>query len=165
MLHNLRSRKDVEETKIHVYGGHNLYTTFQVHTKHSIWDTENWFALLERTTHLVQYTLMWAPFVARRMSKRYSTSRHVFSSIWGVRETTALLIRARSSTTLPTFGRNVGPLHSPRRKTQWGYIGGLSGPRDWPVPLNPTVCNTFIQRISQCKAHAWRDTILLKGNV
>jgi hypothetical protein len=46
--------------------------------------------------------------VARRMSKRYSISRHVFSSIWCVREATELLIRAQSSTTQPTFGRNTG---------------------------------------------------------
>jgi hypothetical protein len=51
--YNLRSRKDAVEE-----GGHNLYTTFQVHTKHSIRDTDNWFTLLQRTTRLVQYISM-----------------------------------------------------------------------------------------------------------
>jgi len=30
------------------------------------------------------YTSMWAPVVARQISNRYSSSCHVFISMWGV---------------------------------------------------------------------------------
>jgi hypothetical protein len=60
----------------------SIYSTHFKYAKHmSIRDTENWFALLERTTHQVQYFSVWAPFVARRMSKRYSISRCVFQHL------------------------------------------------------------------------------------
>jgi hypothetical protein len=41
--------------KLDIQDDHNLITTFQVHTKQNIQDTENWFALLERKTHQIQY--------------------------------------------------------------------------------------------------------------
>jgi hypothetical protein len=55
------------------------------HRNWSIQSTENWCALLERTTHQVQYFATWTPFVAHIMSKRYSILCHVFSTIWCVR--------------------------------------------------------------------------------
>ena len=43
------------------------------------------------------YTSMWAPVVARQLSKRYSSSCHVFISMWGVISSTASIIRCLKS--------------------------------------------------------------------
>jgi hypothetical protein len=94
------------------------------------------------------------------MSKRYSIWGHVFSSIWSVTEATAVLIHARS-TTLQTFGRIHGSLLNPKKYPLRLYRS-KRGPRDWPVPPNPSIWKSFIQRFSDCKAPAWRETILLK---
>jgi hypothetical protein len=80
------------------------------YTQSTVRDTENLFALVQRT-YEVQYVSTWAPFVTLRMSKRYSILRHVFSSTWGVTSNcTALLILARSSATLPNLEGIPGPL-------------------------------------------------------
>jgi hypothetical protein len=49
--------------------------------------------LPQRTSHQVQYVSMGVPFGARRMSKWYSTSCHMFSSM-GITEATEPLICA-----------------------------------------------------------------------
>jgi hypothetical protein len=81
---------------------------------------------------------MWVPFPARRMCKRYSTSRHVFSSICGVAEATALVMRARSWTSLPTSGWNIGSFTrtQKKKKTIWLHRGSERA-KDWAVRPNP----------------------------
>jgi len=43
------------------------------------------------------YTSMWATVVARQISKRYSSSCHVFISMWGVTSSTASMIHCLKS--------------------------------------------------------------------
>jgi len=49
------------------------------------------------------YTSMWAPVVARQISKRCSSSCHVFISMWGVISSTASMIRCFKSARSRTF--------------------------------------------------------------
>ena len=49
------------------------------------------------------YTSMWAPAVARQISKRYSSYCHVFISMWGVISSTASMIRCLKSARSRTF--------------------------------------------------------------
>ena len=46
---------------------------------------------------------MWAPVVARQISKRYSSSCHVFISMWGVIRSTASMIHCLKSARSRTF--------------------------------------------------------------
>ena len=55
------------------------------------------------------YTSMWAPVVARQISKRYSSSCHVFISIWGVISSTSSMIRCLKST---RYLSNFSPVHN-----------------------------------------------------
>ena len=49
------------------------------------------------------YTSMWAPVIARQISKRYSSSCHVFISMRGVISSTASVIRCLKSASSRTF--------------------------------------------------------------
>ena len=49
------------------------------------------------------YTSVWAPVVARQISKRYWSSCHVFISMWGVISSTASMIRCLKSARYRTF--------------------------------------------------------------
>jgi hypothetical protein len=74
------------------------------------------------------------------MSKRYWTSRNMFSSNWDVVEATALVIRARSSKILSTFGWNTGSFTQPqKKKIQFNYIREARWPRDWSILSNSSV--------------------------
>lgn len=87
------------------------------------------------------------------MSRRYSISRLVLSSFWAVAEATALLIRARSSTTLATVWSNTCPLHSLKRKK----FKGLS------ISPSPSVCKSLIQTLSHCKSPVWGGHCIIES--
>ena len=53
------------------------------------------------------YTSMWAPVVARQISKRYSSSCHVFISTWAVISSTASMTRCLKISHISNFS----PLH------------------------------------------------------
>jgi hypothetical protein len=133
-----------------------------IHHVSSTRDTENWFALLERTTHEIEYISIWAPFIALRMSKRYSISRHVFSSIWVVTEATALLNLCTMFHHTANFWMEHPVLYiALKDKVQWCYSGGARGPRDWSVPPSTYV----VQRLSimpQCGGAPsyWKKTFV-----
>jgi hypothetical protein len=42
------------------------------------------YRVTQKNFYASPYTSMWAPVVARQISKRYSSSCHVFISMWGV---------------------------------------------------------------------------------
>ena len=52
---------------------------------------------------------MWAPVVARQTSERYSSSFHVFISMWGVISSTASMIRCFKSA---RYLSNFSPVHN-----------------------------------------------------
>jgi hypothetical protein len=73
-------------------------------------------------------------------------------------------IRARNLTTQPNLEGISGPLHSPKRKTQWVYIrerGSQEFGQSRPIYLFRKV----LFRDSHCKAPVWTGTNLFKENV
>ena len=78
------------------------------------------------------YTSMWAPVVVRQISKRYSSSCHLFISMWGVISSTASMIRCLRSA---RYLSNFSPVHNKdvvyRRKVReisgmWGVISSTA---------------------------------------
>ena len=55
------------------------------------------YRLTQKYFYARPFTSMWAPVVARQISKRYSSSCQVFISMWGVTSSTASLIRCLKS--------------------------------------------------------------------
>jgi len=66
------------------------------------------------------YTSTWAPVVARQISKRYSSSCHVFSSMWRVISSTASMIRCIKSARSQTFLLYTTSLINPHAKRSNG---------------------------------------------
>jgi hypothetical protein len=98
------------------------------------------------------------------MYKRYSISRHIFSSIWGVTEATLMLILSRSSTILPSLEGIHGPLHSPQRKNPMGLYRGSEGTRGLVRPAQ-SICleNTLTVRPSVERHHLVERKHLFKA--
>jgi len=95
------------------------------------------------------YTSMWAPVVARQISKQYSSSCHVFSSMWGVISSTASMIRCIKSARSQTFLLYTTSLINPHAKRSHGvksrYLGGQA--------VGPSAYNTL--RAAKHVARAW----------
>ena len=85
------------------------------------------------------YTSMWAPVVVRQISKRYSSSCHVFISMWAVISSTAAMIRCLKSARSRTFLLYTTSLINPHAKKSNGFKSGdLGGQAVGPPP--PTQC-------------------------
>jgi len=85
--------------------------------------------------HVRPYTSMWAPVVTRQISKRYSSSCHVFISMWGVISSTASIIRCLKSTTSRTFllyTTSLINLHAKKKKFNGIKSGDLGGQAEGP---------------------------------
>ena len=61
------------------------------------------YRVTQKDFYALPYTSMWAPFVAQQISKRYSSSCHMFISKLGVRNSTASMIRCLKSARSRTF--------------------------------------------------------------
>jgi len=61
------------------------------------------YRVTQKDFYVRLYTSMWARVVARQISKRYSSSSHVFSSMWGVISSAASMIRCLKSARSRTF--------------------------------------------------------------
>ena len=61
------------------------------------------YSVTQKDFYARPYTSMWAPVVARQISKRYSSSCNVFISMWGVISSTASIIRCLKSARSRTF--------------------------------------------------------------
>ena len=61
------------------------------------------YRVTQKDFYVRPYTSMWAPVVARQISKRYSSSCHVFISMWGVMSSTASMTRCLKSARSRTF--------------------------------------------------------------
>jgi hypothetical protein len=61
------------------------------------------YRVTQKDLYACPYTLMWAPVVVRQISKRHSSSCHVFINMWGVISSTASMICCLKSATSRTF--------------------------------------------------------------
>ena len=95
------------------------------------------------------YTSMWAPVVARQISKRYSSFCHVFSSIWGVISCTASTIRCLKSARSRTFLLYTTSLINPHVKKSNGVKSGDLGGQ----VVGPSAYN--ISHAAKHVARAW----------
>jgi len=97
------------------------------------------FSIVYRVTqkdfYACPYTSMWAPAVARQISKRYSSSCHVFFSMWGVISSTASMIRCLKSARSPTFLLYTTSLINPHAKKSNGVKSGDLGGQAVGTPL------------------------------
>jgi len=94
-------------------------------------------------------TSMWAPVVARQISKRYSSSCHVFSSMWGVISSTASMIRCLKSSRSRTFLLYTTSLINPHAKKSNGVKSGdLGGQAVGPSAYNTTHADKHVSRAS-----------------
>ena len=73
------------------------------------------------------YTSVWAPVVARQISKRYSSSCHMFISMWGVISSTASMIHCLKSARSWTFLLYTTSLINPHAKKSIGVKSGDLG--------------------------------------
>jgi len=95
------------------------------------------------------YTSMWAPVVARQISKRYSSSCHVFSSMWGVISSTGSMIRCLKSARSRTFLLYTTSLINPHAKKSNGIKSGdLGGQGVGPSAYNTSHADKHVARAS-----------------
>ena len=86
------------------------------------------YRLTQKDLYACPYTSMWAPVVARQISKRHSSSCHVFISMWGVISSTASMIRCLKPATPRTFLLYTTSLINPHgKKSNSVKSGGLGG--------------------------------------
>jgi hypothetical protein len=79
------------------------------------------------------YTSMWARVVARQIVKRYSSSCHVFISMWAVISSTALMILCLKSATSRNFLLYTASLINPHAQKSKGVKSGdLGGQAEGP---------------------------------
>ena len=95
------------------------------------------------------YTSMWAPVVARQISKRYSGSCHVISSMWAVISSTASTIRCLKSARSRTFLLYTTSLINSHSKKSNGVTSGDLGGQTG----GPSACNS--SRADKLVARAW----------
>jgi len=110
------------------------------------------FSPVYRVTHkdfyARPYTSMWAPVVARQISKRYSGSCQVFSSMWGAISSTASMIRCLKSARSRTFLRYTTSLINPhaKKKSNGDKSGDLGGQAVGPSAYNTSHADKHVAR-------------------
>jgi len=95
------------------------------------------------------YTSMWAPVVARQISKQYSSSCHVFISMWGVIRSTVSMIRCLKSARSWTFLLYTTSLINPHAKKSNGVKSGDLGGQAVGPPAYKT------SHVAKHVARAW----------
>ena len=93
------------------------------------------YRLTQKDLYACPYTSMWAPVVARQISKRHSSSCHVFISMWGVISSTASMIRCLKPATPRTFLLYTTSLINPHAKKSNGVKSGDLGDQAVGSPL------------------------------
>ena len=107
------------------------------------------YRVTEKDFYARLYTSMWAPVVARQISKRYSSSCHVFSSTWAVIISTASTIRCLISARSRTFLLYTTSLIKPPCKNSNGVKSGDLGGQE----VRPSACNS--SRADKRVERAW----------
>ena len=93
------------------------------------------------------YTSMWAPVVVRQISKRYSSSCHVFTNKWGVINSTASKIRCLKSARSWTFLLYTTSLINPHAKKSNGVKSrDLGGQAVGPSAYNTSHADKHMAR-------------------
>ena len=95
------------------------------------------YRVTQKDFYARQYTSMWAPAVARQMFKWYSSSCHVFISMWGVISSTASTIRSLKSAISRTFLLYTMSLINPHAKKSNGVKSRDLGALAIGPPLQP----------------------------
>jgi len=85
------------------------------------------YRVTQKDLYACPYTSVWAPVVTRQISKWYSSSCHVFISMWGVISSTASMIRCLKSATSQTFLLYTTSLINPHAKKSNGVKSGDLG--------------------------------------
>jgi hypothetical protein len=142
-----------------IYLPHFKYTQNTEHTRYIklvcfTWKNNSWSVLLNVSA-----------FLARRMPKQYSISRHVFSSIWGVTEAITLLILSQSSPILPNLEVIPGLLHSSQRRNPVGLHRGREGTRGLVRPAQSICLENSLTVMPSVEGHHLVDRKHLVENV
>jgi len=111
------------------------------------------YRVTQKDFYARRYTSMWARVVVRQISKQYSSSCHVFISMWGVISSTSSMIRCLKSARSRTFLLYTTSLMNPHAKKSDGVksenLGGQA--------IGPSAYNT-----SHAAKHVARAWILLR---
>ena len=93
------------------------------------------YGVTQKDFYARPYTSVCAPVVARQISKRYSSSCHVFISMWGVISSTASMIRCLKSARSQTFLLYAASLIKSHAKKSNGVKSGDLGGQAVGPPL------------------------------
>ena len=93
------------------------------------------YRVTEKEIYARPYTSIWAPVVTRQISKRYSSSCHVFISMWAVISSTASMIRCLKSARPRTFLLYTTSLINSHTKKSNGVKSGDLGGQAVGPPL------------------------------
>jgi hypothetical protein len=85
------------------------------------------YRVTQKGLYACPYTSVWAPVVTRQISKWYSSSCHVFISMWGVISSTASMTHCLKSATSQTFLLYTTSLINPHAKKSNGIKSGDLG--------------------------------------
>ena len=106
------------------------------------------------------YTSMWAPVVARQISKQYSSSCHVFISMWGVISSTASMIHCLRSA---RYLSNFSPVHTSHADKHvaitWISFRYLSSYKRCPHWSVRTCINIFLSYSVHCWKHTFHKVL------
>jgi len=105
------------------------------------------YRVTQKDLYARPYTSMWPPVVARQISKRYSSSCHVFGITWGVISSTASMIRCLKSARSRTFLLYTTSLINPHAKKYNGVKSGdLGGQAVGPSAYNTSHADKHVAR-------------------
>jgi len=108
------------------------------------------------------YTSMWAPFVARQISKRYSSSCQVCISMWGVISSNVLMIPCLRSARSRTFLLYTTSLINRHVKKSNGVKSGDLGGQVVGPPLpsqRPGISFRYLSSYNRCPYWSVRTCI------
>ena len=113
------------------------------------------YRVTQKDFYALPYTSVWAPFVARQISKRYSSSCHVFINMWGVRNSTASMIRCLKSTrsrTVHSWVSNTSHAdkHMARAWISFRYLSSYKKCPHWSV-------RKCIKIFLSYSVHCWKN--------
>jgi len=105
------------------------------------------YRVTQKDFYARSYTSVWASVIARQISKRYSSSYHVFINMWGVISSTASMIRCLKSARSRAFllyTMSLINLHA--RKSNGVKSGDLGGQAVGPSAYNTSHAAKHVAR-------------------
>jgi hypothetical protein len=110
------------------------------------------YRVTQKDCYALPYTSVWAPVVARQIPKRYSSSCHVFISMWGVISSAASMIRCLKKARSRTFLLYTTSLINPHAKRSNGVKSGDLGGQAVGPPLLISTWQELEYRLDICRA-------------